>query len=38
MKRFIILGLVLVGFSLYSTAQESENEALDFEASFLGDV
>lgn len=37
MKQFII-GLVLAGLTLHSAAQESENEALTFEASFLGDV
>lgn len=38
MKRFIIWGLFLVGLALHSEAQEKENEALTFEASFLGDV
>lgn len=37
MKRFI-LGLALVGIAWHSAAQESEKEALTFEASFLGDV
>jgi porin len=38
MKRYYILGVVLILFVTNALAQDNESEPLDFEASFLGDV